>query len=68
MAEIYLKTWVTQTPADQRSSIGTLTGLYLGLSSLALCAFSAACVQFTLGIAPRISITFHTSLAKALLS
>ncbi|THC88453.1 hypothetical protein EYZ11_012101 [Aspergillus tanneri] len=68
MAEIYLQTWVSQTPADQHSSIGTLTGLYLGLNSLALCAFAAACVQFTLGIAPRISIKFHASLAKALLS
>ncbi|KAJ5195611.1 uncharacterized protein N7498_009049 [Penicillium cinerascens] len=66
--QIYLQTWVTQTPADQHRSIGTLTGLYLGLSSLALCAFSAACVQFTLRIAPRISIKFHASLAKALLS
>ncbi|KAE8153728.1 P-loop containing nucleoside triphosphate hydrolase protein [Aspergillus avenaceus] len=66
--QIYLDTWVTRAPAEQHRSIYILTGIYLGLSGVALCAFSAACVLFTLGIAPRISITFHSLLAKALLS
>ncbi|KAJ5654813.1 hypothetical protein N7490_001816 [Penicillium lividum] len=66
--QIYLDTWVTLTPADQHRSVYVLAGLYLGLSGVALCAFSAACVLFTLGIAPRISITFHSLLANALLS
>ncbi|KAF2023756.1 hypothetical protein EK21DRAFT_80114 [Setomelanomma holmii] len=65
--QIYIQTWVMQTPAQQHNSIGAITGIYLGLSFLALCAFSTACIQFTLGIAPRISISFHESLAKALL-
>ncbi|KAF2259644.1 hypothetical protein CC78DRAFT_474996 [Lojkania enalia] len=64
---IYMQSWVMKNPVQQHSSIGTITGVYLGLSFFALCAFSAACVQFTLGVAPRISITFHASLAKTLL-
>ncbi|KAL6886032.1 P-loop containing nucleoside triphosphate hydrolase protein [Trichoderma evansii] len=66
--QIYMQTWVTKSAAEQHSTISLFTGLYLGLSGLGLFVFSIACIQFTLGIAPRISIEFHTSLAKALLS
>jgi hypothetical protein len=67
MTEIYIQSWVLKSPQQQRDSIGTVTGVYLGLSFLALCAFSAACTHFTLGVAPRISLSFHGSLASALL-
>lgn len=63
-----MQTWVTKSAAEQHSTIPLFTGLYLGLSGLGLFVFSIACIQFTLGIAPRISLEFHTSLAKALLS
>lgn len=62
-----MQTWVTRTPAQQHSSIGAITGIYFGLNTLAVLAFLAACVQFTMFITPRISISYHALLAKALL-
>ncbi|KAF2158355.1 hypothetical protein M409DRAFT_38304 [Zasmidium cellare ATCC 36951] len=65
--QIYLDSWVSKSAAQQHKTIGAFLGVFFGLSASSMLAFAIACTQFTLAIAPRISIVFHAKLAKALL-